>query len=51
MGARKIYNPDAMSSPLVSALAGSLDYVKEVRDKCAAAGIRAVAAAPHPGRG
>jgi hypothetical protein len=40
-----------MSSPLVSCLAGSLDYIKEVRDKCLAAGIQAVAAAPHPGRG
>jgi hypothetical protein len=36
---------------LVSALSGSLDYVKEVRDKCLAAGIPAMAASPAPGRG
>jgi hypothetical protein len=39
------------SAMVVSALSGSLDYVKEVRDKCAAAGIPAMAAAPAPGRG
>jgi hypothetical protein len=36
---------------LVSCLAGSLAYIKEVRDKCLAAGIPAVAAAPAPSRG
>ena len=37
--------------PVVSVLAGSLDYIKEVRDKCLAEGIPAMAAAPAPGRG
>jgi hypothetical protein len=37
--------------PLIACLAGSLAYVKEVRDKCLAAGIPAMAAAPAPGRG
>jgi hypothetical protein len=37
--------------PLVAALAGSLDYVKEVRDRCLAAGVPAMAVAPAPGRG
>jgi hypothetical protein len=37
--------------PLISCLAGSLDYIKEVRDKCLAEGIAAVASAPAPGRG
>jgi hypothetical protein len=35
----------------VACLAGTLPYVKEVRDKCLDAGIPAVAAAPAPGRG
>jgi hypothetical protein len=37
--------------PLVACLAGSLAYIKEVRDKCLDAGIPAMAAAPAPGRG
>jgi hypothetical protein len=37
--------------PVVSVLAGGLAYVKEVRDKCLAAGIPAMAVAPAPGRG
>ena len=37
--------------PLVTLLAGTLPYVKEVRDKCLAAGIPALATAPEPGRG
>ena len=37
--------------PLVPCLAGSLAYIKEVRDKCLGAGIPAMAAAPAPGRG
>jgi len=36
---------------VVSVLAGSLDYIKEVREKCLAEGIPAMAAAPAPGRG
>jgi hypothetical protein len=36
---------------LVSVLAGSLDYIKEVRDKCLAEGIPVLLAAPSPGRG
>ena len=36
---------------VVSCLAGTLPYVKEVRDKCLAAGIPAIAAAPAPSRG
>jgi hypothetical protein len=36
---------------MISVLAGSLAYIKEVRDKCTAQGIDAVAAAPAPGRG
>jgi hypothetical protein len=36
---------------LVSCLAGTLPYVKEVRDKCLAAGIPAIAVAPAPSRG
>jgi len=46
---------DALESlaalPLVSCLAGSLAYVKEVRDKCLAVGIPAMAAAPTASRG
>jgi len=37
--------------PLVACLAGGLAYIKEVRDKCLAAGIPAKAVAPAPGRG
>ena len=37
--------------PLVACLAGTLPYIKEVRDKCLAAGIPALAAAPAPSRG
>ena len=37
--------------PVVACLAGTLPYIKEVRDKCLAAGIPAVAAAPAPSRG
>jgi hypothetical protein len=37
--------------PLVAALSGALDYIKEVRDRCLAAGIPAMASAPAPGRG
>ena len=37
--------------PLVSCLAGALTYIKEVRDKCLAVGIPAVAAAPAPSHG
>ncbi len=37
--------------PLVACLAGTLPYIKEVRDKCLAAGIPAIAAAPAPSRG
>jgi hypothetical protein len=36
---------------VVSCLAGTLPYIKEVRDKCLAAGIPAIAAAPAPSRG
>ncbi len=36
---------------LVACLAGSLPYIKEVRDKCLDAGIPAMVAAPAPGRG
>ena len=36
---------------VVSVLAGSLAYVKEVREKCLAQGIPATAAGPAPGRG
>ena len=37
--------------PLVSCLSGTLPYIKEVRDKCLAAEIPAIAAAPAPSRG
>lgn len=37
--------------PLVACLSGTLAYIKEIRDKCLAAGIPARAAAPAPGRG
>jgi len=37
--------------PLVSCLSGALSYIKEVRDKCLAAGIPSIAAAPTPSRG
>ena len=37
--------------PVVSCLAGALDYIKEVRDRCLAVGIPAMAVAPAPGRG
>lgn len=37
--------------PLVTALAGALDYIKEVRERCLAAGVPAMVAAPAPGRG
>jgi hypothetical protein len=37
--------------PLVACLAGGLSYIKEVRDKCLAQGIAALAVAPAPGRG
>ncbi len=37
--------------PLISVLAGSLDYIKEVRDKCLAEGIPVLLSAPAPGRG
>ncbi len=37
--------------PLVSVISGSLDYIKEVRDKCLAEGIPVLLAAPTPGRG
>jgi len=37
--------------PLISVLAGSLDYIKQVRDKCLDAGIPVLLAAPSPGRG
>lgn len=36
---------------LVPCVSGSLGYAKELRDKCLAAGIPAVVAAPQPGRG
>ncbi len=36
---------------VVSCLSGTLPYIKEVRDKCLAAGIPALAAAPTPSRG
>jgi hypothetical protein len=43
---------DALRSrALVACAAGTLPYVKEVRDKCLAAGIPAIAAAPAPSRG
>ncbi|MBI5507484.1 MAG: hypothetical protein HY903_01905 [Deltaproteobacteria bacterium] len=35
---------------VVPCLAGTLPYIKEVRDKCLAAGIPALAAAPAPSR-
>lgn len=38
-------------APMVTCLAGSLGYIKEVRDKCLRAGIPATVAAPAPGRG
>jgi len=37
--------------PLVSGVSGALSYIKEVRDKCLAAGIPSIAAAPTPSRG
>jgi hypothetical protein len=37
--------------PVASCLSGTLPYIKEVRDKCLAAGIPAIAAAPAPSRG
>ncbi|MCB9560843.1 MAG: hypothetical protein H6708_10590 [Kofleriaceae bacterium] len=37
--------------PVVACLAGSMDYMKEVRDRCLAAGIPAMVVAPAPGRG
>jgi hypothetical protein len=36
---------------LVPCLSGALSYIKEVRDKCLAAGIPSIAAAPTPSRG
>ncbi len=37
--------------PLVACLDGALAYIKEVRDKCLAAGIPVLVAGPQPGRG
>jgi hypothetical protein len=37
--------------PLVPCMAGSLADIKRLRDRCLAAGIPALAAAPAPGRG
>jgi hypothetical protein len=37
--------------PVVACLSGALAYIKEVRDKCLAEGIPAMATAPAPGRG